>query len=96
MNAANEKQVAKAKKKEEIELVFQENSIRYVLASKEGRKFYWDLMCDCGIFTISAHASGSWTYYNEGKRSVGLKLLSKINDLDPKVYAQMVDENKGV
>ena len=96
VNAADEKQIAKQEKKDEIEFILTEDSIRYVLATKEGRKFYWDLMCWCGMFKISAHASGSWTYFNEGRRSVGLKLLDNVNTFDPKVYAQMVEENKGV
>lgn len=94
-DVSDEKQVKKASEKDARENMKKDNSVRYVLATKEGRKFYWDLMCDCGIFVISAHASGSWTYYNEGKRSVGLKLLSNLNDLDPTVYATMVTENKG-
>lgn len=94
-NAASKEQIEKDKRREEVERVKKHNAINYVLSKVEGRKFYWDLMCDCGIFTVSAHNSGSWTYFNEGKRSVGLKLLKELNDFDPKVYALMVEENKG-
>lgn len=94
-NAASEKQVKEAGNKEALMKLRSENALRYIFAHRDGRRFYWDLMCECGIFTQSADNSGSWTYFNEGKRVIGLKMLMDLNNLDPQVYMTMVNEQKG-
>jgi hypothetical protein len=94
-NASSEKQIKDAVSKEKLQKLKAENALRFVFSTKEGRKFYWDLMGYCGIFTESADNSGSWTYYKEGKRSIGLKLLADLHELDPNVYSQMINEQKG-
>lgn len=94
-NASSEKQVKEAAAREELMEFKAENCLRFVLSQKEGRKFYWELLAVCGLYAQSADNSGSWTYFNEGKRSIGLKLLADVMSLDSDLYSQMVKENKG-
>lgn len=95
-NAADPQQVKEGGKKENEKHKVEALDLKTVLGTVQGRRFIWGLLCDCGIFQQSATDSGSWTYFNEGKRSVGLKLLVKINNVNPESYLQMLNESKEI
>ena len=93
-NSADEGLIKNAQVKEKL---LHDNKIRdlkSVLASESGRRFVWDLLSRCGIYTSSADASGSWTYYKEGRRSIGLGVLADIIEADPDSYLKMMKESK--
>jgi len=50
------------------------NDICKVLVSAEGRRFIWRILSVCGLYRNS-FTGNSNTFYNEGQRSIGLKLL---------------------
>lgn len=92
-NAADEAQVAKAAQKMK-ELESQDfDDLRHVLSSRQGRRFYWKLMGYCGVFK-SSMTGNSQTFFNEGMRKVGLKLLSDLNLAEPEAYLKMVTEER--
>lgn len=93
-NVSDEVQIKNAKYKEKILADNELNDLKFILATEQGRRFIWAVLSDCGIYTESADNSGSWTYYKEGKRSIGLKLLSKIMATDPDSYLRMIKESK--
>lgn len=70
------------------------DALKSLLSSSQGRCFVWDILSRSGVYTQSAEASGSWTYFNEGKRSIGLQLLSEIMEADDEKYLVMIRENK--
>lgn len=92
-NASDLKQLKEAKSKEERLQLQLENDLKTVLSTVEGRRFYWNLLCDCGIFKES-FTGNSHTFYNEGKRSVGLLHLANVNDICPEAYTLMLKESK--
>jgi hypothetical protein len=63
-----------------------------VLSTSEGKRLLWRLMTFCHIFESSYHPS-SQIYFNEGVRSVGLKILADIQAADPEKFLQMMREN---
>jgi len=67
------------------------NDWKRQLSTKEGRRFVWRLLCDCGVFR-SSFTGNSETFFNEGRRSVGLKMLGEIDAHAPEAYALMSAE----
>ena len=86
------REIKKLREKEERTRLRKQNNLKVVMSTKDGREFMWDLLGQCGLYVPSAHQSGSWTYYNEGRRSVGLELVKSIS---AESYIQMMNENKG-
>ena len=91
-NAADPAKVKEAEKesdsirKQEIADVFK------VVSTEEGRRFYHRLLGICGVYKEVAEQSGSCTYYNAGKRSVGLRLQEDLVRASPDVYSKIVKE----
>ena len=72
------------------------DDIKFILSDRRGRRFYWRYLAECGVFQ-SSFTGNSETFFREGQRNVGLKLMADLNEADPKVYSVMVEENqKGV
>jgi hypothetical protein len=93
-NASDESQVKYAQVKEKLAADKQHNDIKFILATEQGRRFLWELLSSCGVYRQSADHSGSWTYFNEGKRSIGLEVLTQITAADPDSYLKMIKESK--
>jgi hypothetical protein len=68
------------------------SDIAFILSHAEGRRFYWGLMKQCGIFK-SSFTGNNTTFFNEGERNIGLKLLSDLNEIAPEAYVLMIKED---
>jgi len=93
-NAADKKQVDEAKGKENRSRDQELEDLRQVLSTRQGRRFYWNLLSFCGVFE-SSFTGNSQTFFLEGKRTVGLKMLANLNDAQPEAYVTMMNEAKG-
>lgn len=93
-NHADEEQVAGAQKKQKKKLLQSEDDLKFLLKTEQGRRFLWRLLSVCGLYKQSAEASGSWTYFNEGKRWVGNKFFFEIVKTDPDAYTRMIKEDQ--
>jgi hypothetical protein len=74
-NAADPRQVKRgaALEKEQDRQFLQD--VKDVMQTKAGRRLVWHIINKmCHIDAVSAVPSGSWTYFNEGGRSVGKEL----------------------
>lgn len=56
------------------------SALHSILKSKEGRWFLIRLLDATGI-TANSFTGNSTTFYNEGKRQIGLEILARIQDL---------------
>lgn len=65
------------------------DSLRKSLSTADGRRTLWEILSMCGVYKNSAVPSGSFTYFNEGQRSIGIRLITDINEIDPDVYFKM-------
>ncbi len=71
----------KAQQKELKQKLKNESLLRaYQVMMKDpsGKQVLWDLLSMCGVFQLSM-TGNSWTYFNEGKTSVGLYLMTMLN-----------------
>ena len=68
------------------------NDIRKVVSMPEGRRLYFFVLAESGIFR-SSFTGNSTTFFNEGARNIGLILLRDIMEAKPDVLTQMMSEN---
>lgn len=93
-NAADEQQVKSAVLKNKLGREREIDDIRFLLSTEQGRRFYWRYLSVCGIYQQSADNSGSWTYFKEGQRSIGLILMNDLMEADTEAYVKMIKESK--
>lgn len=84
----NDKQADKAERRREREL----SDIRFIIKSPEGRRFYWRLMSDAGVFRRSFNGDTVGTMFNEGRRSLGLDILNDLLEAKPAAFSEMQQE----
>ncbi|MBA1159380.1 hypothetical protein [Microvirga mediterraneensis] len=68
------------------------DDLRKVLDSREGRRVLWSLLDAAGVYGLSYTGEAMSTGFNEGRRSVGITLLQKIEDLAPGSFLTMQRE----
>ena len=82
------------KKIEEVRARAKEREVedfKKVLSNPEGRRFIWKIMSEAGVFRTS-FTGNSETFFNEGKRSMGLMVLEEVMKADPGKFTQMQNE----
>ena len=93
-NAADPRQVRKADRVQVSADERQRADLTSVLDSVQGRRVLWNLFEFTGVLQLSyaVGADAATTAYFEGRRSVGLAILSRINEIDPMAYGLMAKE----
>ena len=91
-NSTDKEQVKRGRKIEQERRRRDLEDMRTILALPAGRRFYWRLLGECGIFKTS-FTGNSTTFFNEGMRQVGLKLLGDLAKADPTAYLKIVEES---
>lgn len=86
-NEKIEKEQQKAKKKIERE----DNDLKKLLVVVEFRRFIWRLLTFTGMYKTS-FTGNSTTFFNEGKRQVGLFILGAVMRANSSAFAQMQQE----
>lgn len=83
------------KQQEAIEksMMQRENDLRKLLDSNHGRRFIQALLVETGTFD-NTFTGNSKSYYNDGRRSIGLDLFREIMDLDPTYFGRMWSDYK--
>ena len=67
-----------------------------ILSLPQGREWIWDLLGFCRVYHQSfVQGEPDSTAFNEGRRSVGNKLLADIVRVSPTHYLAMMKEAKG-
>lgn len=90
-DAGDEGQVKKKKTKAQIHKEQDKEDLKEILLSPGGRRFLWKLLEECGVYKIS-FTGNSHTFFNEGKRQIGLRLIEDIFDASPNAYTEMRSE----
>ena len=93
-NAADENQIKIDREKNKFKQDTEDNDLKFLLASDQGRRFIWNMLEKCGVFK-SSFTGSSETFFLEGPRNIGLKLMSDIMRVDPESYLKMIKSNKG-
>lgn len=92
-NAADESQVRNAEIKKKLIDDQIHNDLKYILDSEQGRRFVWRILEMTGLFK-SSFTGSSETYFLEGQRNIGLKLLAEVMNCDPQAYMKMYVSSK--
>jgi hypothetical protein len=70
--------------------------LRELLSLPAGRRLFWRYLTYTGVYQLSFTGS-SETFFREGRRDVGLKMLADITEADPDGFILLMQENrKGV
>ena len=70
------------------------NDLRWVMGSKQGRRFMWRLLSGAGLFRSSFSVDSAVMAFNEGFRNAGLQQLNDIMEACPDRYTEMLTEHK--
>lgn len=93
MNAASAKQVERARLKESFNDRQFMLDLRSVLDLSAGRRILWWLLDAAGVYR-SSFTGNSTTFFNEGRRDLGLLLLGRITECNPEALILMMQESK--
>lgn len=94
-NASDKKQIAKARKKSELNDALKFDVIKDVMSSAAGRKWIFGLLESAHIFHTSfVQGLPDRSTFNEGERNHGLMMLADIQSAAPESYLHMIREAK--
>lgn len=91
-NAADEAQVADAKRRETIARTRELEDLRAILDTPAGRRFAWRLLEHCRAFASVRGATDAHTNYNAGRQDVGHFVLAEITEARPAALLQMMQD----
>jgi len=91
---AHDAQRREAKEQSRFEAAVEMDDIKWLMGSKRGRRIVWRLLGEARLYQQSFEGNANWSIFNEGKRSVGLKLMAQIHAVDggADAYALMCNE----
>lgn len=92
-NIADEAQVKDGAKKGKYRRDRELDDVKKILETDHGRRFMWRYLGLAGVFQTS-FTGNSTTFFNEGKRDIGLKMLADVTEAKPDAYIQMANEAK--
>jgi hypothetical protein len=93
-NYGNEKTVAKLQKLAKREQVRRDNALVNLMRTVDGRKFMWDVLGNCHIFSTCFHENPLIMAKAEGERNIGLMLFAHIMRVCPNEYLIMAKESQ--
>jgi hypothetical protein len=91
-NTADEEQVKEAAKRERYKTRQEDDDIRSVMATPQGRRVFWRLLCHCGTFETVFTGNSESTAYNSGKQDVGHFIMATLSDTCPNEFDLMSKE----
>src|SRR6185369_17682745 len=93
-NASNQKGVKALEKLERRTRMDELNDLsKYVLNTRAGRKYIWNILVMCGVNQLSYHRGDTHeTAFREGERNIGNRILADIMDCNAEIYAIMRTE----
>lgn len=90
-NSSDENQVKDADRKDFNRQQREVDDLTWVLSEKKGRRFLWRFLSEnCRVFKTCYSQDTNETYFLEGNRNVGLKLMDEINEINPDLYVKMI------
>lgn len=89
-----ERTAAKTAEEERLQREREQNDLRWVMGSKQGRRFMHRRLEQAGVWKSSFNTNNAVMAFNEGYRNAGLELLSEIMEACPERYTEMLTEQK--
>ena len=75
----------------DINNALQREELRVLLSNYGGRAFYWRLLGECGVYKRS-FTGDNVTFFNEGKRHIGLWMMEELFTSCPEMFILMQSE----
>jgi hypothetical protein len=72
----------------------EQNDLRWVMSTKQGRRFIWRRLSRAGVYQLSFNSDSAVMAFNEGTRKAGLELLDELMEACPDRYNEMLAEQK--
>jgi len=69
------------------------NDFKSLMGQRFGRRIVYALLEKCGVYR-SSFTGNSETFFNEGKRDIGLSYLAMVNEHCPDEFVAMLKEHK--
>ncbi len=91
-DASNEEHVRRREEVLKEEAACEAEWLKKIVDTYHGRWFLWRLMGHCKIFDSSYTGDANGTFFNEGKRAIGLKHLTEVLTLHPRAFTLMQSE----
>lgn len=91
-NAASEKQVKRAKRREKDGDTAHIKAMKAVLSTPEGKAVIWRILEHCSVFSSIWHPSAQ-IHYNAGRQDVGHWLTAVITAADPRAFINLMELN---
>lgn len=92
--SAQERTAANAAEEERLAKELEQNDLRWVMSTKQGRRFMHRLLSGAGVFQLSFNTNALTMAFNEGGRNIGLNLVGQVNEACPDRYTEMLNEQK--
>lgn len=92
-NISNPAFVKEQEKKVKTREQREEDDLYSVLNTKQGRRFIWKWLSECGIFR-AGFCTPDELMFREGARNVGTKLLAQIMKISPELFKLMQEESE--
>lgn len=91
-NAADREQVHSADVRDQDRVNQDIDDLKQILSRDYGRRFLSRVLDMTGLYRTSFTAESGRTFYNEGQRSIGLRLLEEIKEADAQGFLRMTIE----
>jgi len=69
------------------------DDVKWLMSSPRGRRIVWRLLSMAGVFR-SSFTGNSETFFREGRRDIGLRVLEWVSAHAPDRYQEMQQESK--
>ncbi len=69
----------------------QNNDIRFIMSTEQGRRFIYEMLSDTHQYQTS-FTGNSHTFFREGERNIGVKLMKRIHENCLDEYVLMLKE----
>lgn len=69
-----------------------EQDLRSLLGKPEGRRFFYRVLAQSGLYSSSYASDATATAFNEGRRDVAIRLLREAQRVAPDLYARGLRE----
>jgi len=93
VSTVDEKRIEGAARRDALAARQADEDLKAVMGTQQGRRVMWRLLHNgAGLYEPSFTGEGLSSAYNEGRRSVGLKLMLELQRVDERAYIDMMSE----
>lgn len=88
-NVADKKAIEEQKEILKLKQDQRQSDLKFIMSHPQGIRFLKSFISELRIFDPS-FTGGSETFFNEGKRSIGLKLIEEIRSADESKFLEII------